>query len=140
MTQPEERHVSRVPRSLEHLKTGVTAEAVAAARYRAFAAQAEKNDMPNLAKRWLELASGKDALAILQLEAGGQVRDSGANVGEALAEERFENDVLYPKLIRDVEDETAEVFRRVVAAQLETAAALRGMRESLQASTGDIDS
>jgi rubrerythrin len=131
--------VSRVPRSLEHLKTGVAAQAVAAARYRAFAAQAEKNDMPNLARQWLELASEKDALAILQLEAGGQVRDSGANVRDALAEERFENDVLYPKLIRDVEGETAEVFQQVVRAQQKSAETLRGMRESLQASTGDID-
>jgi rubrerythrin len=131
--------VSRVPRSLEHLKTGVSAAAVAAARYRAFAAQAEKNGMPNLAQQWLELASGKDALAIMQLEAGGQVRDDGANVRDALAEERFENDVLYPKLIRDVEADTAEVFQRVVSAQQKTAVTLRGMRESLQSSTGDID-
>jgi rubrerythrin len=117
----------------------VTAEAVAAARFRAFAAQAAQNGMPNLARQWLELASGKDALAILQLEAGGQVGDGGANIRDALAQERFENEVLYPKLIRDVEGETAEVFERVVAAQEKTAAALRGMRESLQASTGDID-
>jgi rubrerythrin len=130
--------VSRVPRSLEHLKTGVTAEAVAAARYRAFAAQAEKDGMPNLAEQWLELASGKDALAIMQLEAGGQVRDAGANVRDALAEERFENDVLYPKLIRDVEGETAEVFQKVVREQKKSAETLRGMRESLQSSTGDI--
>lgn len=131
--------MSRVPRSLEHLKTGVTAEAVAAARFRAFAAQAEKDNMPNLAARWLELAAEKDALAILQLEAGGQVRDGGANVRDALAQERFENDVLYPKLIRDAGGETAEIFQQVVSAQQNTAEALESIRESLQASTGDID-
>ena len=67
------------------------------------------------------------------------MRDGGANVRDALAEERFENDVLYPKLIRDVEGETAEVFQQVVMAQKKTAETLRGMRESLQSSTGDID-
>ena len=33
--------MSRLPRHLEHLKTGFTAEAVSAAMYRAFAEQAE---------------------------------------------------------------------------------------------------
>ena len=107
--------VSRVPRSLEHLKTGFTAEAVSAARYRAFASHAENSGKPNLARRWLELAAQKDALAILQLQAAGQVRADQANVGDALAEKRFENDVLYPKLLRAVDEETASVFQEVAS-------------------------
>ena len=130
--------MSRVPRSLEHLKTGFTAEAVSAARYRAFAARAESEGKPNLARKWLELAAEKDALAILQLEAAGQVRADQTNANDALAEERFENDVLYPKLIRLVEGETAGVFEQVVAAQRTTASELEGVRSALTASSGDI--
>jgi len=131
--------VSRVPRSLEHLKTGVTAEATAAARYRAFAVQAERQGHPHLADRWRELAANKDKLAILQLEAAGQVGDDAGNLSAALAEERFENDVLYPKLIRAVEGATAEVFQQVVSAQQTTVATLERLRDALQASTGDIE-
>ena len=131
--------MSRVPRSIEHLKTGVTAEATAAARYRAFAVRAEKEGRPNLADRWRQLATEKDALAILQLEAAGQIGDDGTNIRAALAEERFENDVLYPKLIRSVDDETAGVFQQVVAAQQATAATLKQLRDALQASTSDVE-
>lgn len=130
--------MSRVPRSLEHLKTGFTAEAVSAARFRAFAARAERDGKPNLARKWLELATAKDALAILQLEAAGQVRAAHTNVGDALAEERFENEVLYPKLIRSVEEGTASVFEQVVAAQKETESSLTNVRQELQGSSGDI--
>ena len=129
--------MSRVPRSLEHLKTGFTAEAVSAARYRAFAARAERDGKPNVARKWRELAAEKDALAILQLEAAGQVRATPTNVGDALAEERFENEVLYPKLIAAVEDDTAAVFERVVGAQRETVTALSGVAEALRAG-GDL--
>ena len=133
--------MSRVPRSQEHLKTGFTAEAVSAARFRAFAAQAEGEGKPDLARKWLELAAEKDALAILQLAAAGQVREDGTNVGDALADERYENEVLYPRMIAAVEDGdggAAAVFERVVARQEETVAELKAMRDRLQASTGDL--
>ena len=130
--------MSRVPRSLEHLKTGFTAEAVSAARCRAHAARAERAGLTNLAAAWLELASAKDGLAIRQLEAAGQVRDDKIAVADALAEDRFENDVLYPKMIRDVDGEAADVFKEVVAAQQQHVAKLRELRSALQAASGDI--
>ncbi len=130
--------MSRVPRSEEHLKTGFTAEAVSAAQFRAQAARAEHEGLPNLAAAWHELASEKDLLAIRQLEASGQVRESATAVADALAEERFENDVLYPKMIRDVDDEAAAVFREVVEAQQRHLERLRELRTALQAASGDI--
>ena len=66
--------MSRIPRSLEFLKNGFTAEAVSAARFRAYAARAEKDGLPNLAARFRALAAQKDELAVRQLEAAGQVR------------------------------------------------------------------
>lgn len=130
--------MSRLPRSLEHLKTGFTAEAVSAARFRAYAKRAESDGKPNLAEKWLELAAEKDALAILQLEAGGQVRADQTNVADALAEERFENDVLYPKMIKSVEESTQKVFETVVGNQEKTLAELEDLRQALQSSSSDL--
>lgn len=130
--------MSRIPRSQEHLKAGFTAEAASAARFRAYARRARRDGLPNLAARWLRLAEEKDALAIELLEAVGQVRGTDANLGDAIAEERYENDVLYPKMIRDVDQATANVFLRVVTAQKEHLRQLETMREEANAAQGDV--
>jgi len=130
--------VSRIPRHQEHLKTGFTAEAVSAARCRAFATRAERDGLPNLARRWLRLAAVKDALAIDLLEAAGQVRGTNADLGTAISEERYENDILYPKIIREVDEEVANDFLKVVAAQKEHLRQLEEMRDLLNASQGDV--
>ncbi len=132
--------MSRVPRSQEHLKTGFASEAAAAARYRAYARAARDEGKPNLGKRWEALAEAKDELAIRQLTAAGQVRAADRVIADALAEDRFENDVLYPKMIRDSgADAAAEVFRDVVAAQAGHIEELDELRKRLQAASGDID-
>jgi rubrerythrin len=130
--------VSRIPRVLEHLKTGFAAEAVSAARYRAFAAQAERDNLPNLARRWLRLAAAKDALALEMLAAAGQIRGTDANLGDATAEERYENDILYPKMLREVDEATANVLLRVVNAQKDHLRQLEAMREEANAAQGDV--
>lgn len=130
--------MSRLPRFQEHLKTGFTAEAVSAAYFRAYAERAEKAGKANLAARWRDLAAEKDRLAAIQLEAAGKVHDEATALRAALAEEKYENDVLYPRMMRDVDDQTAEVFRQVVAAQQEQAAVLEQLQDDLQAAAGDI--
>jgi rubrerythrin len=136
--EPGEATVSRIPRSQEHLKAGFIAEAASAARFRAYAARAERDALPNLARHWLELAAAKDALALLQLEAAGQVRGEGTDLDAAIAEERYENEILYPKLIRDSDTETAAVFRRVVEAQEGHRQRLETLAGELQAAVGDV--
>ncbi|HYX23578.1 MAG TPA: hypothetical protein VFC23_05450 [Thermoanaerobaculia bacterium] len=130
--------MSRIPRFLEHLKTGFTSEAASAARYRANAVKAEQDGRPNLAHRWRRLAEAKDALAVELLEAAGQVRGLDADLGDAISEERFENDILYPKMIRDVDEHTANVFLRVVNAQKEHLRQLEALREETNAAQGDV--
>jgi rubrerythrin len=130
--------VSRIPRFQEHLKAGFTAEAASAARFRAYAGRAESDGQPNLARRWLRLAAEKDALAISLLQAAEQVRGTGTDLGSALSEERYENDILYPKMIRDVDEETANVFLRVVTAQKEHLRTLETLRQESTASQGDV--
>ena len=130
--------MSRIPRIQEHLKAGFTAEAASAARFRAYAARAERDGQPNLARRWLSLAEEKDALAIEMLEAAEQARSTDADLGNAISEERFENDILYPKMIRDVDEETANVFLRVVNAQKEHLRQLETLRREANAAPGDV--
>jgi rubrerythrin len=132
--------VSRIPRSQEHLKTGFTAEAASAARFRAFAARAERDGQPKLAGHWRELAITKDELAAVELEAAGQVRGAAADLAAAIADERYENDVLYPKMIRDVDGATAEVLTSVIERQRDHLKRLETLRIQVQASQGDVES
>lgn len=130
--------MSRIPRFQEHLKTAFTAEAASAARARAFAARAESDGLPNLARHWRALAEEKDRLAIDLLEASGQVHGMDADLGNAIAEERYENDALYPRMIRDVNERVADVLLKVVAAQKEQLRRLESLREAYNASQGDV--
>ncbi len=130
--------MSRIPRSQEHLKTGFTAEAVSAARFRAYAARAEADGLPNLAGRWRKLAAAKDALAVALLEAADKVEGQGTDLANAISEERYENDILYPKMARDVDPETAAAFDKLVAAQKDHLRQLEALREQLTSARGDV--
>ncbi len=130
--------MSRIPRFQEHLKAGFTAEAAGAARFRAYAARAERDGLPNLARRWARLAAVKDDLAVALLEAADQVHGEDTDLVTAIAEERFENDVLYPKMIRDLDPKSADPLLRVVAAQKEHLRELEAMRQALTSSQGDV--
>jgi rubrerythrin len=131
--------VSRIPRYQEHLKTGFTAEAASAARCRAYAVRAEGDGRPNLARHWRALAEEKDRLAIELLQAAEQVRGMDADLGNAISEERYENDALYPRMIRDINNpQVADVLLKVVAAQKEHLRRLEALRESYNAAQGDV--
>jgi rubrerythrin len=131
--------LSRIPRSQEHLKAAFTAEAASAARFRAYAARAEQDGLPNLARRWLRLAAVKDRLAIELLVAAEQVRGLDADLATAIAEERYENDVLYPKMIRDVEEpHVRALLEQVLAEQRRHLDTLDAVRRQLNAAQGDV--
>jgi len=131
--------LSRIPRHQEHLKTGFTAEAVSAARFRAYAARAETDGLPNLAEQWRRLAAEKDRLAALQLEAAGQVHGVGDDLATAIQNERYENDVLYPKMLREMGGETGDTLLAVIAAQKDHLRRLDDLRTRYQAAKGDVD-
>ena len=130
--------MSRLPRSQEHLKTAFVAEAASAARFRAYAVRAEGDQMPALAERWRRLAGDKDRLAGELLAAAGQTPDASCAVREALAEERYENDVLYPRMIGEVDEATATMLEQTVSKQRHHMDRLEALRQELQASRGDI--
>jgi rubrerythrin len=120
------------------LKTGFTAEAASAARFRAYATRAERDGLNNLAGRWRDLAEAKDQLAVRLLEASEQVLGGEADVVGAISEERYENDVLYPKMLRDLEGSAAEALGGVVADQKGHLGLLEALRKELGASQGDV--
>ncbi|HEY2738686.1 MAG TPA: hypothetical protein VGK45_09785, partial [Thermoanaerobaculia bacterium] len=80
----------------------------------------------------------KDALAVKLLEAAEQVRGEAADVATAVSEERYENDVLYPKMIRDVDQPTGNILLEVLEAQKVHLKHLEDLREALASSTGDV--
>jgi rubrerythrin len=129
--------VSRIPRDLESLKTGFNAEAASAARFRAYAARATREGQPNLAKHWMDLAVEKDALAMRQLDAAEERRANLTDIAAAIAEESYENDVLYAKLIAGSGSEAAKVFKDVVAEQKKHLDRLEALREGLTGSPKD---
>lgn len=131
--------MSRIPRFQEHLKTGFAAEAASAARFRAYAARAEADGLPNLAAHWRWLAGEKDQLAIQQLEAAQQVRGEGTDIGSALSTERYENDVLYPKMVREVDGETGRVLISVIEKQKDHLSHLDDLRRQFMAAKGDVE-
>lgn len=131
--------MSRIPRVQEHLKTAFTAEAASAARYRAYASRAERDGLPNVAKAWSRLAAAKDQLAVALLEAAAEVGGQESDVARAVAEERYENDVLYPKMIREVGGDGADVLLKVVTAQKDHLRQLEALRGALNAAQGDVD-
>ncbi len=130
--------MSRIPRSQEYLKTGFTAEAASAARFRAYATRAERDGLSNLAERWRDLAESKDQLAVRLLEASEQVLGGEADVVGAISEERYENDVLYPKMLRELDGGAAEALAGVVADQKGHLGLLEALRKELGASQGDV--
>lgn len=132
--------MSRIPRIQEHLKTGFTAEAVSAAKFRAYAERAREDGRPRLADQWERLARDKDRLAVHQLEAAGKVRGGATDLSTEIAEERYENELLYPKLIRDSgAHEVVGMFQEVIEAQKDHLARLDALRRALGASEGDVE-
>ena len=134
--------MSRLPRHLEHLRTGFTAEAMSAASCRAYAEHAEAAGRPQLGSRWRALAAEKDALATELLRAAGKVESEVANLRDAIATEQYENEVLYPRMIADMEDlghpDEAALLRRLVETQRRHQAELDDLRRELTASTRDV--
>lgn len=130
--------MSRLPRAQEYLKTGFNAEAASAAKFRAVAARAGNDGHPKLAAAWLELAAEKDELARTLLEAAGQVLGGTQDLEAALAEERYENDSLYPRMAREVDEATGAILGAVVQKQREHLARIESLLDALTRSQGDI--
>lgn len=128
--------MSRLPRAQEHLKTAFAAEAVSAAHFRAYARWAEDEGLPDVASAWREMAAAKDDLAVHLLGLTGQIEGGLTDVQSALSEERFENEVLYPKMVRDSDPDTTDAFLSIIARQKDHLKKLEELRRTVIASGG----
>jgi rubrerythrin len=141
-TAGEEIIMSRLPRHLEHLRTGFNAEASSAAAFRAYAEQAAAAGRPNLAARWSQLAAEKDRLAIDLLRAAGKIESESANLRSAIAEEQYENEVLYPRLEDDLGHlghvDEVSLLGRLRETQARHLRELDALRRELTSSAADV--
>jgi rubrerythrin len=134
--------MSRLPRHLEHLRTGFTAEAVAAATCRAFAEQAKEEGRANLAQRWSALAEEKDRAARELMHAAGRVGSALVNMRGALGEEQYVIEVLYPRLAEDLADmghpEEAALLERVRVQHQRHLGLLDELRREMMGAMADV--
>lgn len=107
--------MSRLTRSWEHLKTGFQAEAASAARLKALSKKAEAEGKKGLAAALAKLSEEKAELAAQLLEPLDRQHGWEESLQALLAEERFEFEVLYPKMLGDLDSGLQEIVERVRA-------------------------
>lgn len=88
-----------------HLKEAFAGESQANRTYLAFAAQAEKDGHPAVARLFRAAAMAETVHAHAHLRALGGVRDTRANLREAIAGETHEFTAMYPRMIADADAE-----------------------------------
>lgn len=123
----------------KQLVAGFTAEAKAAASYRAYARRAESDGLPNLARHWLSLAMAKDQLAIDQLEAISLVRGGKEDLESAIADQRKENEVFYPKMMTVLDDDLRPLIEKNIESQRQHIAWMEALLGALAAARGDVE-
>jgi len=80
----------------ENLKAAFAGESQAHMKYLAFAAQAEKDGKPHIARLFQAIAYAEQVHAINHLKELGGVGDTVANLGAAIGGETFEVEEMYP--------------------------------------------
>jgi hypothetical protein len=94
--------------------------------------------LPNLAAAWRRLAADKDVLAARLLEAAGRVRGEAKDLASELSDVRYEIDVLFPKMISQVDGDAAEVLQATLDAHQGQLDSLETLRRDLAAARGDV--
>ena len=92
-------------KTVKHLKEAFAGESQANRTYLAFAAQAEKDGHPAVARLFRAAAQAETVHAHAHLRALGGVRDTAANLREAVSGETHEFMSMYPRMIADAEAE-----------------------------------
>jgi rubrerythrin len=103
-------------KSEDDLKEAFAGESQANRKYLAFAAAADKEGMPQIAKLFRAAAHAETIHAHAHLRALGGVLDTSANLNNAITGENYEVVSMYPRMIRDAEEEgnaaATKSFRR----------------------------
>ena len=99
-------------KTMKNLAEGFSGESQANRKYLAYAAQAEKEGYPGVAKMFRTIAAAETYHAHAHFQAMGGVKDTRANLKSALEGETYEFTVMYPGFIKDAEAEGQETARR----------------------------
>ena len=89
----------------QHLKDAFAGESQANRKYLAFAAQADKEGHPAVARLFRAAAHAETVHAHAHLRVLGGIRDTAANLREAIGGETHEFQQMYPAMIADAEAE-----------------------------------
>jgi rubrerythrin len=132
-------------KTLENLKDAFAGESQANQKYRAFAAKAEKDGMPNIAKLFSTAAEAERIHAEGHLKAMDGVNSTVENLKAAIGGETFEYKEMYPPMFDEAEAEGHKAKRMFkyaldaerVHAQLYTLA-LKAAEEGKDLDTSEI--
>ena len=94
-----------MPTTQENLAVAFAGESQANRKYLAFAAQADKDGHPAVARLFRAAALAETVHAHAHLRVLGGVKDTAANLGEAIGGETHEFEKMYPGMIADAEAE-----------------------------------
>ena len=97
---------------MKNLAEGFAGESQANRKYLAFAAQAEKEGYPGVARLFRTVAAAETLHAIAHFQTMGGVKDTRANLQSALEGETYEFTTMYPGFLKDAEAEGQEAARR----------------------------
>lgn len=92
-----------MPTTPENLATAFAGESQANRKYLAFAAQAEKDGFPNVAKLFRTTAEAETIHATGHLRALNGIRETLKNLEEAIAGETYEYKEMYPPMLQQAE-------------------------------------
>lgn len=92
-------------KSEQHLKDAFAGESQANRKYLAFAAQADKDGHPAVARLFRAAALAETVHAHAHLRVLGGIRETAANLREAIDGETHEFEKMYPRMIADAEAE-----------------------------------
>ncbi len=93
----------------EHLMTAFAGESQANRKYTAFAQQADKEGLPQVAKLFRAAAEAETIHALAHFRNAGNVGTTAENLKAAIAGENFEHTTMYPEMIADARAEGNDV-------------------------------
>lgn len=91
--------------TLDNLMSAFAGESQANRKYLAFAAQAEKDGFPEIAKLFRAAADAETIHAHSHLKVAGGIKSTKENVEAAIAGENYEHSSMYPEFIAEAESE-----------------------------------
>jgi rubrerythrin len=92
----------------ENLKTAFAGESQANRKYLAFAAKAEADGKPGLAKLFRAAAEGETVHALNHIAVSGEIKSTSENLMSAIAGEAYEIDTMYPQFMMEASEDNAD--------------------------------